>query len=262
MSSHQTRSRRSGRPNRSRPWASKSSNRCAICGKAGADRPWRWPEGIKLFAEFSHAHYKCLGAIQRVRTEWSSGSVHERWQTAPPLGSPRKILQQHRRRTMATSKNGDVRSKTKPQNAPSPSRPFCGTVRPHSMKRTGDSLVGKTRVKVPHPPKNALLPSCTKNEDNHGKIASEKRKEKHIHDNRKKKISERAAFLRILPPTKDSREMPLIIPENVGLRPKTPQLHVVQGTGNNKPLAIRVLLTEEPLIQPPPTSSKSPKWRF
>jgi hypothetical protein len=144
---------------------------------------------------------------------------------------------------------------TKPQNAPSPGRAFCGTVRrAGGIKRTGDSLAGKTRVAVPPPPKNPLLLSLTNvDSDDNNEGAAERREENRADVDRKEKNRERAAFLRVLPPTKKSLEMPLVIPKNVGLRPTTPQLDVVLGSSKKKPLVIRVVMTEEP---------DSPKWRF
>ena len=232
------------------PWKRSATPCCAICGKARADRPWpaSWPAKIKLYHDLTMAHAKCLAATQRLRTDVVFGSIEERWKAAPPLGSPRKTLREHRRRKKSMNLSA-ASSHASPNLRRST---FCSTVRePPRVKRTGDSLSGKVRVELPPPPPNALL--------NPG---SQKQVTGKIEEQKMRKHRERAAFLRTLPPTKTSRETPLVIPKHMGLRPTTPQL--VVRADKRRPV-IRVLTTEEELPLRPTQSrsgSKTLTWKL
>ena len=224
--------RRQPRKAPERPWGrDTSSDLCAICGKRvasypGEPRPWprSWPTEIKLHGDATRVHRKCLCAIQNLRTDVVSGNIRERWESAPPLGSPRARIKEHQkgRRYKGTP--------TKSKGV------FCGTVRPPPrIKRTGDSLAGKVKVNIPLPPENIFLKpklydKAKGNEDG----ASIKRKTG-------KGKSTQIITQRQCP------QKPLVIPDGIISRPTTPQLVVVSEINKKKTPVVRVVVTEQTL---------------
>ena len=107
---------------RSSPPKNSNCGTCSICGKhvfavTGEPRPYpaNWPEELQIyFADAGNdiVHRQCLRRIQKLRTEFLSGAINERWSCAPPLGSPRstQIEYQRQRRDAKKSKRSTIRS--------------------------------------------------------------------------------------------------------------------------------------------------------
>lgn len=144
------------------PPANLPVGKCCICGRnilaiTGEPRPYpqSWPQELQIYLDedddkgTSIAHRKCLQRTQQLRTEYKSGAIHERWDAAPPLGSPRSTLQARQRR-----RNNKQQSLEYSAN-----KPFLATVRPPPtssvgtrLSRLSDSLFGKKKVPVVPPP--------------------------------------------------------------------------------------------------------------
>ena len=145
------------------PPANLSVGKCCICGRkilavTGEPRPYpqSWPQELQIYLDdedddegTSIAHRKCLQRIRQLRTEYISGAINERWDAAPPLGSPRSTLQARQRR-----RNNKQQSLEYSAN-----KPFLATVRPPltssvgtRLSRPSDSLFGKKKVPIVPPP--------------------------------------------------------------------------------------------------------------
>ena len=63
---------------------------CCICGKKTikATRqpfPKSWPQHLRIY-NTETAHRKCIDLVRKVKTEYSAGLIHKRWQLTPGLG--------------------------------------------------------------------------------------------------------------------------------------------------------------------------------
>jgi hypothetical protein len=132
---------------------------CALCGKpvlavSGDPRPYpaSWPEELQIYqcpgSGKDIAHRICLHRIQKLRTEFLSGAITERWSQSPPLGSPRSMQIKYQRQRREAKK----------------SKPFSSTVRlptqtslGTTVSRPSDSLHTKSKIRVPTPP--SMVPS-------------------------------------------------------------------------------------------------------
>jgi len=196
-----------------------SVGNCAICGKAilgrtGEPRPYpkSWPTELQIHHDDDSghdiAHRKCLARIQRLRTEYLSGAIHERWSKAPPLGSPRADVKRARqlRRKKKTSPHANLTSLKTGKTIP---KPFTSAVRPPPLSSLGtqisrpsDSLHQKSRVIPKKPP--PIIPF----------------------QQRKKKA---------------------LILRSKGGRGTTPQLQVLeQGNGARKKITVRIVFADSP----------------
>ena len=63
---------------------------CCICGKTTLKTtrqpfPPRWPSHLRVYAT-DIAHKKCIQMLRKVKTEYSAGLIHKRWELTPGLG--------------------------------------------------------------------------------------------------------------------------------------------------------------------------------
>ena len=154
-----SRRRRLLHKNKSGKFPTKNSNcgTCSICGKqvfavTGEPRPYpsSWPEELQIyFADAGNdiVHRQCLRRIQKLRTEFLSGAINERWSRAPPLGSPRSTQIEHQRQRRDEKKSKRLK-KPFSSTVRSPTQTSLGT----TMSRPSDSLHEKSKIRVPTPP--------------------------------------------------------------------------------------------------------------
>ena len=63
---------------------------CCICGGKTIKTtrqpfPKTWPQHLRVYATDA-AHRKCIDMIRKIKTEYSAGLIHKRWQLTPGLG--------------------------------------------------------------------------------------------------------------------------------------------------------------------------------